>query len=337
MDQIKTSLDSRLQRVMANRDVTGASVAYVRADAIEVAAIGQRDEVTAAPVTCDTVFPVASLTKPIVSYAVLQLADAGVLDLDEPLSRSIVPVVPDDPLSALITLRHVLTHTCGLQNVRGKDPIRMYFAPGSWFSYSSMGFTLMQSAVEARTGEGLEATVRRLVFSPLRMRLSSLELQDRFLSNLASPHEAKERIETHRPLTANASYTLHTTASDYGSFVAAVLRGDRLKPSTWATWLTANVMVPKDEIVHLHGTPSETESDIGWGLGWGVEPSHRAFFQWGKMTGIRAFVLGSLEQQAAVVLLTNSNKGLRLMADVTRDVLPGSHAAIRWLAENVSE
>lgn len=95
--------------------------------------------------------------------------------------------------------------------------------------------------------------------------------------------------------------------------------------------------MPKDAIVHLHGTPSATESDIGWGLGWGVEPSHRAFFQWGKMTGIRAFVFGSLEQQAGVVLLTNSNRGLRLMDDVTRDVLPGNHAAIRWLAENVSE
>lgn len=243
MDQIEASLDSRLQRVLADRGVTGASVAYVRGDAIEVAAIGLRDEASAGAVTADTVFPVASLTKPIVSYAVLQLADAGVLDLDEPLSRSITPVVPDDPLSALITLRHVLTHTCGLQNIRGKDPVRIYFAPGSRFSYSSMGFTLMQSAVEARTGEGLEATMHRLVFRPLGMRSSSLEWQDWFLSNLAIPHEAKERTETHRPPTANASYTLHTTASDYGAFVAAVLRGARLKPSTWATWLTASVMV----------------------------------------------------------------------------------------------
>lgn len=337
MDQNETSLDSRLQSVLAEKAVTGASVAYVREDAIEVAASGLRDEETTNPVTADTVFPVASLTKPIVSYAVLQLADAGVLDLDEPLSRSIAPVVPDDPLSTLITLRHVLTHTCGLQNIRGKDPARMYFAPGSWFSYSSMGFTLMQSAVEAQTGEGLEATMRRLVFRPLGMHSSSLEWQDWFLSNLASPHEAKERIETHQPPTANASYTLHTTASDYGAFIAAVLRGAHLKPSTWATWLAASVMVPKDAIVHLHGAPSATESDIGWGLGWGIEPSQRAFFQWGKMTGIRAFVLGSLEQQAGVVLLTNNNRGLRLMEDVTRDVLPGSHAAIRWLAENVSE
>lgn len=116
MDKSETSL-GRLQRVLADRAVTGACVAYVREDVIAVAATGLRNEDTSELVTADAVFPVASLTKPIVSYAVLQLADAGILDLDEPLSHSIGPVTPDDPLSALMTLRHVLTHICGLQNI----------------------------------------------------------------------------------------------------------------------------------------------------------------------------------------------------------------------------
>lgn len=96
-------------------------------------------------------------------------------------------------------------------------------------------------------------------------------------------------------------------------------------------------MVPKDAIVHLDGEPSATEPDIGWGLGWGVEPSQHTFFQWGKMSGVRAFVMGSTLEQAGVVLLANSNLGLRLMNDITQDVLPGDHPAIRWLAENVDE
>jgi CubicO group peptidase (beta-lactamase class C family) len=337
MDPETSPLHRRLQRLLVSRAVTGASVAYVRGDSIEIAAAGFRDQASADPVTPETVFPAASLTKPIVSYAVLQLADSGVLNLDEPLSRWTPQVVPDDPSSSLITLRHVLTHTCGLQNIRGKEPVRMYFAPGSWFSYASMGFTFMQSAIEAVTGEALETTMQRLVFGPLGMRSSSLEWQDRFLTNMASPHEAEERIETHRPAAANASYTLHTTAFDYGTFIAAVLGGARLKTSTWEKWLTADVMVPKGAIVHLRGAPAATETDIGWGLGWGVEPSQRAFFQWGKMSGVRAFALGSLDQQTGVVLLTNSNRGLRLMDDVTRDISPGNHAAIRWLAENVAE
>jgi len=45
----------------------------------------------------------------------------------------------------------------------------------------------------------------------------------------------------------------------------------------------------------------------------------------------------ALNDKGFFILLTNSNRGLRLMDDMTRDILPGSHAAIRWLAENVSE
>jgi CubicO group peptidase (beta-lactamase class C family) len=327
----------RLQRVLADKSVMGASIALVRKGTIEVAVAGLRDQETAEPVNARTVFSAASLTKPLVSYAVLQLVDAGILDLDEPLSHLTTPLVPDDPTSALITLRHVLTHTCGLQNLRGDDPPRMYFYPGSWFSYSSLGFSLLQSAVEARTGEGLEATLQRLVFGPLGMSSSSLEWHDRFLANVASPHEADERLDPHRPSAAGASWSLQTTALDYAAFIAAVLCGHGLKASTWQQWLTASVIVPKDAVVQLDNEPSATEAVVGWGLGWGVEPRRHTFFQWGKMRGIRAFAMGSPAQQSGLVLLTNSNTGLSLMSDIAAEVLPGEHPAIRWLADNVGE
>lgn len=337
MSKTQSPLTMRLESLLTEKSVVGASIALVQNDSIEVAAAGIKDNVTGQIVDVDTVFAAASLTKPLVSYAVLQLVDAGVLDLDEPLSRLTAPIVPDDASSALITSRHILTHTCGLQNLRGKDPLRMYFRPGAWFSYSSVGFSLLQSAVEASTGEGLEATLQRLVFEPLAMRSSSLEWQDRFVDLAASPHEAEERIDTHRPPAASASYSLQTTAADYGAFVAAVLRGDRLKSSTWTQWLTASVMVPDGAVVHLDGEPLATEADVGWGLGWGIEPSHGSFFQWGKMSGVRALAMGSAARQSGVVVLTNSNRGLRLMSDIAREALPGDHAAIRWLADNVAE
>jgi CubicO group peptidase (beta-lactamase class C family) len=319
------------------KGVTGASLAVVRHGVIEVAVAGVRDVQNGMPVEPQTVFDAASLTKPLVAYAVLQLAEAGMLDLDEPLSRWTTQVVPSDDASALITARHVLTHTCGLQNLRGKEPLRMHFQPGGWFSYSSVGFTYLQSAVEAITKEPLEITVRRLIFEPLRMHSSSLEWQDRFVDNVAIPHEGQEWIEKHRPLVANASYSLQTTAGDYGAFVGAVLRGDRLMASTWKRWITASVMVPKGAIVHFDNEPAATEPDIGWGLGWGVEPSSGTLFQWGKTTGVRAFVLVGPEKQTGLVLLTNSNTGLRLMEDITKELLPGQHPAIRWLTEGVDE
>ena len=159
-----TVLEAWLDSLLGTCSVTGASLALIRNGSVEVVVAGHRDIVTSKLVNDQTVFDAASLTKPMVAYAVLQLVDAGVLDLDEPLSRFVPLIVPDDATAALITTRHVLSHTCGLQNLRGQEPLRMHFKPGAWFSYASVGFTYLQSAVELQTGEPLEATMRRLVF-----------------------------------------------------------------------------------------------------------------------------------------------------------------------------
>jgi CubicO group peptidase (beta-lactamase class C family) len=326
------ALEEWLEPLLAARSVPGAALALVRQGEVEVFAAGVRDVESGEPVSASTVFDAASLSKPMVAYAVLQLADAGVLDLDQPLSQLVPPLVPDDPLAGRITFRHVLTHTCGLQNLRGKDPWRMYFPPGARFSYSSTGFMHMQAAIEARTGEVLELTLRRLVFVPLGMRSSSFQWQDRFARHVASPHENGERLDKHRPLAASASYSLQTTAGDYGRFIAAVLQGAWLRQATWREWFKPVVHVPRGVAVHLDAEPAETEDDVAWGLGWGVEPSRGTFFQWGKMDGVRAFAMGSVAAQAGLALFTNANTGLRLMADVAALALPGTHPAIGWLA-----
>jgi CubicO group peptidase (beta-lactamase class C family) len=336
MAKIRTML-ARLPQLLAATSVVGAGVAFVQDDRIEVAAAGTRDASGGRPVTADTVFDVASLTKPLVAFAALQLVDERVLDLNQPLSEFTRLLVPDDPRSARITAYHLLTHTCGLQNVRGKEPLRMFFEPGAWFSYSSLGFMYLQLAVEAKTGEPLETTIRRLVFEPLGMVSSSLEWRDVFAKNQAAAHDAGARLAPHRPAAANASYSLKTTASDYAKFARAVLRGDRLRRDTWEQWFAPAVMVPSREIERLHAPPEMTEPDIGWALGWGVEPIPNTFFHWGKMAGMRSFVMGSRPRGTALVVLTNCNTGLRLATELVVATLPDSHAAMRWLREGVTE
>jgi CubicO group peptidase (beta-lactamase class C family) len=338
MDIRATPYQALSDSLLAANSVVGASVAATCNGKMEFISAGLISIEKGESVTPQTIFDVASLSKPVVAYAALQLADAGALDLDAPVCSYARRIVRDDPVSALITARHLLTHTCGLQNVRAKDePPRVHFPPGTRFSYSSTGFAYLQLAMEARAGEPLEAIMRRLVFEPLSMTLSSFEWQERFRGNFASPHEDAKRLDKHIPPAASASYSLQTTAADYAAFVSAVLKGERLKESTHRQWLTAAVSVPKDVAVDLGDTPADTRPDVGWGLGWGVEPDLGTFFQWGKMDGIRAFVMGSMAEQTGVVLLTNSNTGLRLMKEVTRDVLPGHHPAIEWLLGCVTE
>lgn len=333
----EASLEARLHALLEEKSVVGASVALIRNGCIEVAAGGMRDVAGRLPVDTGTVFDAASLTKPLVAYAVLQLADAEVLSLDAPVVETVRPIVRDDPRATRITARHLLTHTCGLQNIRGKEPLRMHFEPGAWFSYSSVGFMYLQLAIEAKTGEPLEFTLQRLVFGPLGMHASSLEWREAFAGNEAVPHEAGKGVQCHRAPAANASYSLKTTAGDYAAFVRAVLAGERLRKETWREWLTPAVMVPLHEIERLHGKPEATEPGIGWGLGWGVEPAAGTFFQWGKMTGARSFVMGSPARRTGLVLLANCNTGLRLAPELVAPFLPGEHPAFAWLRAGVSE
>lgn len=334
--EIEATLE-RLHVLVDATSVTGCSIAVVQNGRVELAAAGKRDASTGVAVDTDTVFDVASLTKPLVAFAALQLVDAGVLDLDEPVADFSRPVVPDDPRSSKITVRHLLTHTSGLQNIRGKDSLRLFFEPGSWFSYSSVGFMYLQLAVESKTRERLESTLRRLVFEPLGMHSSSLEWQGVYAENEALPHDAGQQLPPHRPVAANASYSLKTTAGDYGAFVRAVLTGDRLRAQTLREWFAPVVMVPLGQIERLHGRPEMTEPGVGWGLGWGVEPVAGTFFQWGKMPGVRSFVMGSRSERVGLVVLTNSNTGLRLALELAAVVLPGEHPALRWVCEGVPE
>jgi CubicO group peptidase (beta-lactamase class C family) len=328
---------TQLQHLLDRWAVTGASVAVVRHGAVATVAAGLRHAETGQPVTGDTVFDAASLTKPLVSYAVLQLVDAGVLDLDEPLVGFVRPVVADDARALHITTRHLLTHTAGLQNLRDERPLQLFYTPGSWFSYASLGFMYLQMAIEAKTGEPLEATMKRLVFDPLGMPASSLVWRETFAAHEAIPHEHGLQLAGHRALAANASYSLKTTAADYGAFLAAVLAGARLKRDTWRHWLSPAIMLPRGALTQLDGPPLAHEPGIGWGLGWGLEPGVGCFFQWGKMPGMRAFAMGHAASHTGFVVLANSHTGLRLMQPLAEAVLPGEHPAIRLLQTEVTE
>jgi CubicO group peptidase (beta-lactamase class C family) len=125
---------------MARARVPGLAIALV-ADTRLVwnGTFGWANSATGAPVTQETVFEAASLSKPVFAYAVLQLVDAGVLELDVPLVRYLPGGydVGEDPRVAQITARHVLSHRTGFPNWRAPGtPLTINFAPGERFSYS---------------------------------------------------------------------------------------------------------------------------------------------------------------------------------------------------------
>lgn len=148
----------------------GGKVAWTLAAGITKAGTGQM-------VDQDTMFEAASISKAVFAYIALQLADRGVLDLDKPLASYFRPdYLPAEPALAVITSRHVLTHTSGLPNWGDDakpDSFLPQFPPGTHFSYSGEGIFWLQLVAEHLTGEGLDALARRLLFEPAGMKRST--------------------------------------------------------------------------------------------------------------------------------------------------------------------
>ncbi len=254
---------------------------------------GMRNVETAAPVTADTIFHAASLTKQVLAYAAFSLRDQGKLDFD----RTLVSYVDDlsDPKARQVKIRHVLSHSSGFPNWRfeaGKLLVPE-FEPGSKWRYSGEGFVYLQRILEKVTGEGIAAILDRLVFQPLRMPSSALVWSSQFADRTALPYNGRGELLQHwdrRPraleelarkrgtrlrdwkyeeyraaakelgdaglpfsLAPNGAASLVTTAADYGRFLASAIQ---------------NREIGKEQVAMRGG--------LAWGLGWGIERTKAA-------------------------------------------------------------
>jgi len=158
------SLLRDLPRIMELASVPGLAMAGVEGGAVSwTRSSGVLNATTRMPVQDDSVFPAASLGKPVFGYVVLRLVDEGKLDLDRPLAGYLRPDdLPADPNSDRVTARHVLSHTTGYRNWRGRADTRFVpdAAPGTRFGYSGEGFFWLERVVETITGRGVDRVMR---------------------------------------------------------------------------------------------------------------------------------------------------------------------------------
>lgn len=190
------------------------------------------------PMTKDTIFDAASLTKAVATApSIWLLIERGKIGLDTP-AKTYLPELQDGE----ITIRHLLTHTSGLRpNVdlreewRGYDEgLRRAFAevprnrPGAVFRYSDINYTLLGEIVRRVSGQSLDAFARANIFEPLGMK------DTRFIpakSNRIAPTENGLRGDVHDPTTRRMGGVagqagMFTTAEDLAKFARAILKGD---------------------------------------------------------------------------------------------------------------
>jgi CubicO group peptidase (beta-lactamase class C family) len=322
---------------MRQGDIPGVSIAVLRHGRTAwVGSYGIANKATQQPVTDRTLFNAASLSKTVFAYTVLRLVDQGAIGLDTPLTHYVRNRPSHDPRLDKVTARIVLSHRTGFPNWRAdaKDELRIYFDPGSRFSYSGEGMVYLQHAVEAVTGKPLNQVVTEQVFRPLGMTESSYTARPDLAVNFATGYSPDgHSVMLFQNTEANAAASLNTNAHDYALFLEAVLSGRGLKPATLREMETPEIAVDPTCTNCLDAAPKKLSTDLFWGLGWGIEKNSSGTYlwHWGDNGIFKAYVVADIRRRSAIVFFDNSSSGLSIAKAVTQTVLGGDHPSFGWL------
>ena len=299
----------------------GAAIAIIeRGQPVQARGFGVQKAGDAAPITPNTIFEAASLSKPLFACAVVRLFEQGLLDPDAPLCDLMrTALIPDEPRLAQISARRVLSHTSGLPNWRWSQdadfwqwdkPISLKFSPGERWGYSGEGFVYLQRAVEQLTGQPLQDYMQQHWLQPLGMAQTSYTWQAAFEAAFACGHDpAGKPLPKERPADANAASSLHTSVLDYARLVQWLLSPVDEPATTWRRQMLA----PQFTIA----------PDTAWGLGVGLKrlDAGWVFWQWGDNRGFKHLVAGSPEQGVGLVILTNGESGYQVWRQVLHHTL----------------
>lgn len=336
-DAEETTLRDRIPSLLEEAEIPGLQVAVIEDGALAWhAELGVRDAERREPVTSDTVFEAASLSKPVFAYLVLKIVERGALDLDAPL-HDLLPYSRFDDVERArsLTARLVLSHQTGLPNWGG-DPLSFEADPGSRFGYSGEGYVYLQRVIEAWTGEDLDSLAAREIFEPLGMTNSRFTASGQMIP--ATGHDANGTAIPRLLTQANAASSLYTTATDYSRFIAALMAIDGPARDLLDRSLRPQIVLMGDErggavIPTDSAEVAESGPVLGWGLGWGLQGQgqEQVAWHWGDNGIFRAFVAWRPVDRAGIIYFANSANGLAILGDLLEPVVGDMSPTVRWL------
>jgi CubicO group peptidase (beta-lactamase class C family) len=326
----------KLKEIIQSVNLPGIQLLYSKDGHRESYNLGVISARSMVPVTSESIFEAASLSKAVFAYSVLRLADRGVISLDTPLLQymggSYDQFYPGNPAYSKITARMVLCHRTGFRNWRDADKIRLLFPPDSCFNYSGEAYMFLLAVVEKITHKDLEQIGNDEVFVPLGMKNSSFRWNPKFakVSTFGSDSSA---IKRHSALYAASS--LLTNALDYTIFLEAVESGKGLKPETH------RLMLSQQSAGNWFNHPAiEATKHIGWGLGVGIQTNEKgtAIWQWGDNGDFRSFYIDFPASHERLIYFTSNFRGHYITQDVV-DLFLGKQTTwcIPWVRNGYSD
>lgn len=280
----------------------------------EVTVYGEISKGVSAPK--NTIFNVASLTKPITALVTLKLIDAGKWSLDDPVYPYFTdPDVVNDPKSKKLTTRHILSHQTGFSNWRfntADGKLAFEFEPGTKYQYSGEGFEYLRKALESKFKKPLEELAEELVFKPLDMK------DTRFIwstavdeSRFAQWQDGQGNVyETYKNKTANAADDLLTTPEDYTKFMLHIMNGAGLSQKLYNSMVSEQVRINKNKY---------------WGLGWWIdEPvgnKEKVLIHGGDDKGVHTIAFILPQSKEGLLIFTNCDNGTDVYIPIVKAYL----------------
>ena len=333
-------IDAYAAEALRRWDIPGLALAIVHDDRlVYLKGYGVKEAGRPEKLTPDTVFPIASCSKPFTSLAVAFMMQDGKLTWDDPVRKHIPFFRLDDPLAdAQVSLRDLLTHRTGVEShellwykapwdleerIRkiGKVPLDHPFRSG--FHYQSILFGASGYAAGKAAGSNWQDLVQKRILGPLEMKSSSPVFPGN-TADLAVPHRRDAggkavpipRYPLEQPDPAGS---VHASARDLGQFLRFQL-GD----GTWqgkrllARELLAEMHMPQ-MVVRREGfaqimNPASVQ--ISYGLGWIVQDyrGQRMLLHGGAIDGFRAHFTLLPDSKLGIVLLNNMDRSFMNLA-----------------------
>jgi CubicO group peptidase (beta-lactamase class C family) len=281
--------------------------------------------------TKNSIFRIASVTKPLTAVGIMKLVDEGKLTLETPISTYFPTFIPD--FSKNITIRHLLNHSSGMQAnigriddegnglMPGENPItlnelfeefkdsKLKFEPGTAYEYNNFGYTLLAYIIENVTKQSYADYMEQAVFKPANMKNTAVNTY-KVLNQRAYPHiglgmnEVKKLSNSIHSSWIIGAGNINSTTGDLYNFMKALENGILLKPAT------------VDKLYSY--TQSRGVNDSEYGLGWRIET--KGGEKWVNHTGLLpgvTSIIGSLPQKNIKIIILSNATSTDLITEST--------------------
>jgi CubicO group peptidase (beta-lactamase class C family) len=284
------AIDAYVETQMQGLRIPGLALAIVHGDQIvHLKGFGAADP-SGRPVTPQTPFIMGSLAKSFTALAILQLVEAGKIELDAPVQRYLPWFrVADEAASAQITVRHLLNQTSGLstkagrafqgnpdlsdgaleQAVRALRDYPLTQPVGMTFQYSTVNYAVLGLIVQTVSGQSFEDYVQEHIFVPLDMRSSHTSQFEAQAEGLASGYRYWFGLPVAADLPFNRSLVpagyLISSVEDMAHYLVAQLNDGRYVDKT---------LISPQGIADLHQPAvSQGDDQSFYGMGWKIGPT----------------------------------------------------------------